>query len=102
LPYYFYVLRSKKDGDLYKGVAEDVERRLAQHNAGKTRSLKHRTPLVLVHVEEYATREEALAREQWSKTPAGGKELRKLVATIGLSGASAVGSPARAGRPVSG
>jgi len=92
--YYFYVLRSKRDGALYKGVAEDVQRRLAQHNAGKTKSLRHRIPFEVVHSEEYATRAEALAREQWSKTLQGGKELNALL--------SDVGSPARAGKPDSG
>jgi len=94
MPYYFYVLRSTKDGDLYKGVAEDVERRVAQHNAGKTKSLRHRVPLELVDVEEYATREDALTREKWAKTLEGGKELRRLF--------SEVGSPARAGKPGTG
>ncbi len=102
MAYYFYVLRSRKDGGLYKGVAQDVERRLAQHNAGKTRSLRHRVPLSLVHTEEYASREEALARERWSKTRAGGKELRRLLCESATQGDSVGGSPARAGRPASG
>jgi len=92
--YYFYVLRSKKDGGLYKGTAQDVERRLVQHNVGKTKSLRHRIPFEVIHSEEYATRAEALARERWSKTLPGGKELHTLL--------SDVGSPARAGKPGTG
>lgn len=94
MPYYFYVLRSKKDGGLYKGCAENVEHRLAQHNAAKTKSLRHRVPFEIIYVEQYATREEALAREKWSKTLTGGKELRQSLMDPS--------SPARAEKPVSG
>jgi len=94
MAYYFYVLRSKTDGGLYKGVAENVRQRLAQHNSGKTKSLRHRLPLEVVYVEEYATREQALARERWSKTLSGGEQLRRTILDAG--------SPARAGKPVSG
>jgi len=45
MAYYFYALRSRRDGKLYKGVAADVDARLAQHNGGKTKSLRHRRPL---------------------------------------------------------
>ena len=80
MPYYFYVLQSLKDGFLYKGVAKNIEVRLAQHNSGKTKSLRHRIPLKLVYHEEFGTREGALAREKWSKTLDGGKIIRKLIA----------------------
>ena len=33
--YYVYVLRSDIDGRLYKGHANDVAKRLKEHNAGK-------------------------------------------------------------------
>jgi len=91
---WFYVLRSGKDGRLYKGVTQDLERRLAQHNAGKTKSLRHRRPFTLVYREKFASREDAMARERWSKTPAGGKRVRELVGDAG--------SPARAGEPGTG
>lgn len=79
MPYYFYVLRSQKDGNLYKGVALDVKKRLAQHNAGKTKSLKARIPFEMIYLEEFPTREAALNRERWAKTYRGGKELRPLL-----------------------
>ena len=76
---FFYVLRSTRDGDLCKGVAEDVGERLREHNAGKARSLRHRLPMELVYVEEHPTREAALAGERWAKSPAGGSSLRRLL-----------------------
>jgi putative endonuclease len=38
--YYVYVLKSEKDGRLYKGLTSDLEKRLLQHNAGITKSTK--------------------------------------------------------------
>ncbi|MGC9363771.1 MAG: GIY-YIG nuclease family protein, partial [Fidelibacterota bacterium] len=42
--YYVYILQSEKDGGFYIGYTTDLIRRIQQHNAGKTRSLKHRRP----------------------------------------------------------
>lgn len=47
----------------YVGWTNDVERRVAQHNAGKgARSTRGRT-WVLLHVEQHPTRQEAMSRE---------------------------------------
>jgi putative endonuclease len=47
----------------YVGWTNDVERRVARHNAGKgARSTRGRA-WVLLHVERFATREEAMSRE---------------------------------------
>lgn len=60
---YTYIL-SCADGSLYTGWTNDLEKRLAAHNAGKggkyTRS--HR-PVTLAYYEEFPTKEEAMRRE---------------------------------------
>lgn len=60
---YTYILRCG-DGSLYTGWTNDLERRLAAHNAGRggkyTRS--HR-PVTLAYYETFSTREEAMHRE---------------------------------------
>jgi putative endonuclease len=43
--YYVYVLRSLRDGKLYTGVTSDLDRRVREHNSGKTKSLRGRRPL---------------------------------------------------------
>ena len=84
--YYVYVLRSSKDGRLYTGVTSDLARRMREHRAGKTRSLRARLPVTLVYSEAFATKREAMARERFFKTPEGGVAKQELVANAGRLG----------------
>ncbi|HEY9178678.1 MAG TPA: GIY-YIG nuclease family protein [Flavipsychrobacter sp.] len=77
--YFVYILKSLKDGKYYIGSSGDAQARLRFHNAGLQRSTKNRVPFVLVHVEEYATKAEALAREKQIKSYKGGEAFKKLV-----------------------
>lgn len=61
--FFVYVLKSKKDNTTYIGFSEDVNKRLEEHNSGKTKSTKGRIPYELVYTEEYATKTEARKRE---------------------------------------
>ena len=62
-PHCVYVLRCA-DGSLYTGYTTDVERRVAEHDAGEgAKYTKGRTPVDLVHVESYESRSAAMARE---------------------------------------
>ena len=67
MPYFLYVLRSVPTGRYYIGSAEDPAFRLGEHNWGKVGSTKAYRPWELVHLEEYATRSEAYARERYVK-----------------------------------
>ncbi len=61
--HYVYVIECG-DGTLYTGYTTDVERRVAEHNAGKgARYTRGRTPVELAHVEDFASRSAALQRE---------------------------------------
>ena len=58
-----YILRCS-DGTLYTGIAPDVEKRLAKHNAGTgAKYTRGRGPLAVVYTEECADRAEASRRE---------------------------------------
>lgn len=60
---YTYLLRCG-DGTLYCGWTNDLEKRLAAHNAGTgAKYTKSRLPVELVYFEEYDTKEEAMRRE---------------------------------------
>ncbi|MBI5037449.1 MAG: GIY-YIG nuclease family protein [Candidatus Kerfeldbacteria bacterium] len=78
--HFLYILRSKVDHNLYIGIAEDVEKRIAQHNAGRVRSTKSRRPLQLVYQQSFPTRQEA-AKQEWllKHTPGAGKQKQRLV-----------------------
>lgn len=60
---YTYIL-SCADGTLYTGWTNDLDRRLAAHNAGKGgKYTRSRLPVTLVYHEEFDTKEEAMSRE---------------------------------------
>ena len=62
-PFYAYLLRCA-DGSYYAGHTDDLERRVAQHQAGEIEGDTHdRRPVELVWAGEAATREDALAFE---------------------------------------
>ena len=77
--WFVYVLRSEKNGRFYTGSTNDLKRRLAEHQRGKTPSTKHIRPLRLVHSETYDTRFEARSRERFLKSGRGHEELAKLL-----------------------
>lgn len=52
------------DGSLYTGIATDVDRRVAEHNAGQgAKYTRGRGPVTLVYREEVKDRPAALKRE---------------------------------------
>ena len=61
--HYVYVLRCGDD-TLYTGYTTDVERRVAEHDAGEgAKYTRGRTPVELVHVESFETQSAAMSRE---------------------------------------
>ena len=57
------------DGSLYTGYTTDVERRVAEHDAGEgAKYTRGRTPVELVHRESFESRSAAMAREHEIKT----------------------------------
>jgi putative endonuclease len=61
---------------LYTGSCEALDKRLAQHNAGQSKSTRHGIPWTLVFNETFATRAEAVRRERYLKTGRGRDELK--------------------------
>jgi putative endonuclease len=66
--HYVYVLECA-DGTYYTGYTTDVERRVAEHDAGEgAKYTRGRTPVELVHVEGRETRSAAMRREHEIKS----------------------------------
>ncbi len=61
--FYAYVLKSVKHDYFYKGHCENLQTRMAEHNAGMTTSIKPYIPFEIVYFEEFNTREELLTGE---------------------------------------
>ena len=60
---YTYIVRCR-DGSLYTGWSNDLEKRIREHNEGRgAKYTKSRRPVALVYYEEYQTKEEAMRRE---------------------------------------
>lgn len=63
MAWYVYMLRCK-DGTLYTGITDNVERRLCAHRAGRgAKYTRGRGPLELVYQEEQPDKSAALRRE---------------------------------------
>jgi len=79
MKYYVYVIRSK-EGFLYKGMTDNLERRLVEHN-NKELSFwtKRGTEWKLIYKEEFDNKTEALKREKWLKTGIGREYLKKIL-----------------------
>jgi len=61
--YYVYVIQSERDSSTYIGFTSNLEKRIKEHNQGKTRSIKSKIPFRLVYREEYESKTEARKRE---------------------------------------
>ncbi|MCH8287264.1 GIY-YIG nuclease family protein [candidate division KSB1 bacterium] len=66
--YYTYVLKSLKNGSFYIGYTRHLQKRIRQHNAGKSSyTTKHR-PYKLVHHEKFESKQGAVEKEKYLKS----------------------------------
>ena len=79
--YYAYVLFSEQHNRFYKGHCENIEIRLQQHNSGHTKSTKPYIPWKIVYFESFDTRELAIKREQYFKSAAGRRFIKKQLSS---------------------
>ncbi|MFY0603814.1 MAG: GIY-YIG nuclease family protein [Flavobacteriaceae bacterium] len=77
--FFVYVIKSEKDGRLYKGFTTDLNRRLKEHNQGRTKSTKGYVPWGLVYFEEVSTRSLAREREKFLKSGQGRDYLKENI-----------------------
>lgn len=65
-----------KDWGEGKGHCEDLEKRLKEHNAGRTKSTRPYLPYELAYFESFETEMESIKREKYFKTSAGRRYLK--------------------------
>ena len=82
MSYWVYVLRSVSGRRRYVGQTDDLERRLARHNAGLVFATAPYRPWRLLHAERWGTRAEAMRRERLLKSGQGRQFLDSLEARL--------------------
>ena len=70
--HFVYILYSLKDHKFYKGSTSNIQNRFFKHNSGGSKSTAHRKPFVIIHVEQFENKRDALLRENYLKTLEGG------------------------------
>ena len=64
MPYFTYILRCSDD-TLYTGWTDNIEKRLDAHNKGVgSKYTRSRLPVTVAHIEEFASKSEAMSRER--------------------------------------
>lgn len=82
--FYVYIIKSMKNGQLYLGSTNNLEKRLAEHNSGRSSYTKKYMPYVSVYYEAYRNEEDARKRESNLKLRANALSQlkRRIVASL--------------------
>lgn len=76
---YVYVLKSKVAKKSYVGSTDNLERRLSEHNNGKSLYTSKYLPWEIIYTEEFQTLKEARDKEKYLKTRSGRRFLKNVV-----------------------
>ena len=74
--FYVYVLQSEIDRSWYIGYTSDLEKRLTEHNAGKTITTSRKKPWKVIYFEFSFHKEDAKAREKYLKSGMGRRYIK--------------------------
>ena len=77
--YYVYILKSEKNGKLYKGLSQDLKRRVKEHNAGRSTFTAANGPWKLVYYEAFTNKIDAETEEKFLKIGKGRERLKYLL-----------------------
>ncbi|MBI4833508.1 MAG: GIY-YIG nuclease family protein [Planctomycetes bacterium] len=73
-----YVLQDEKNR-FYKGMTNNLLRRLSEHKCGKTKTTRNMKIIKVVYTEEYNDKIEAHKRELYLKSAAGRRFIKKML-----------------------
>ena len=76
---YVYILESIRDGSYYIGSTRDLNKRIEEHNSGKSKYTSSRTPWKIVYYEELLNISQAQCREAFFKKQRNRKFYQKLI-----------------------
>ncbi|MDD5567203.1 MAG: GIY-YIG nuclease family protein [Patescibacteria group bacterium] len=76
--YYVYILKSESNGKLYKGLTNNLKRRLIEHQSGKSIFTKQNGPWVLIYYEVFYNKDDAAREEKFLKSGKGRDRIKWL------------------------
>lgn len=76
--YTVYVLKSKVAHKSYVGYTDNINRRLGEHNSGRSTFTSKFSPWELIYEERYNNENDAIKREKYLKSCAGRKLLKRV------------------------
>ena len=79
MKYFVYILKSLQFDKTYVGITNKIERRLGEHNAGKSVYTKKFRPWIIVYKEEVTNCNIAREREKNFKSAAGRKKIKNIL-----------------------
>ena len=76
--FFVYAIKSLNRNYIYVGLTDNIERRVNQHNSGRSKTTKPYLPFKLILTEQYPTRSAARVREKYLKSGIGKEYLKTL------------------------
>jgi putative endonuclease len=64
MAWFIYILQSEVDGDFYKGITEDIDKRIYEHNTGQSQFTSTKMPWRLVYFKEMVSKKDAIIEEK--------------------------------------
>ena len=78
MAYFVYAIKSLIDKRIYVGMTENLERRIDEHNRGRTISTKGYRPWILIFNAEVETRSDTRKLEKYYKSGCGKEFLKQI------------------------
>ena len=79
MEHFVYILKSQGIDRFYIGCTTNLEKRLKEHNFGRTKSTRPFRPWVIIYFEKFLNKEDAFKREWHLKHPKGYLEKLNIV-----------------------
>lgn len=79
MKYYVYILKSRCYNKTYIGYTNNLERRLKEHNSGKSVFTSKFVPWEIIYYEEFDNELEARNKEKYYKSTSGRRRLKFLL-----------------------
>jgi putative endonuclease len=80
--FYVYILQSLKDNSLYIGYSTNVQKRLIEHNSGKSRYTNQHKPYILVGYIAFTKKQDAQRYEKYLKSGWGRRTIKSMFGSI--------------------